>query len=221
MAYSTPKGTRNQTRGFPYPTPSSLGVPTPNQLSSRPLQFTNRDERLNNQACWIPNLDEVSRADPEQRHRIFQRLAEEARLDEHRFSSKTQEAGRRSRPINSSAKSNCKPGEYASIGAAAFQLVRPSAGAPAFALPASSRPRRMNSVSASGELGSMELLNCMEYCTTSDRGMMDVPESPATAAWRMGETQLTDDMVERWAAEDKENAARLEEEYMLRLRRAI
>ncbi|QRW09436.1 hypothetical protein RhiLY_08435 [Ceratobasidium sp. AG-Ba] len=104
---------------------------------------------------------------------------------------------------------------------AAFQLVRPSAGPPAFALPASSRPRRMNSVSASGELGSMELLNCMEYCTTSDRGMMDVPESPATAAWRMGETQLTDDMVERWAAEDKENAARLEEEYMLRLRRAI
>ncbi|KAG9073962.1 hypothetical protein FRC06_011024 [Ceratobasidium sp. 370] len=220
---------------FPYPTPpSSVHTASPHESpSSRLRQSRTHDSPelsrgsdnrkgncLDSSTCWIPTLDEVSRAGPAQRRKIFQRLAEEARRDEQRAASGVHNSDPGLEHKNPAPTPVAKTGHAFSsleIGAAAFRLIRPSATSPIQTCPTTPRPRRIPSEHA---FYPDEAPQPLDYSSFSE-WRVDVPESPTAGAWDVVDSELAEEMIAKWVAEDQEYERRQEEERMLRLRRVI
>ncbi|KAG8731462.1 hypothetical protein FRC10_001703, partial [Ceratobasidium sp. 414] len=216
---------QRKAKGFPYPTPpSSVHTASPNESpSSRPRQSKNhnssglssgsnncKENRLDSSTCWIPTLEEVSRAGPAQRRKIFQRLAEEARRDEQRAASRAHNSGPGLELKNPAPGPVAKSEQSSStieIGAAAFRLIRPSATSPIQIRPTTPGLQRIPSEYAFDPEGFPQPLN-----SVGNYSFSGWPESPTAGTWNTGDSQLTEEMIANWVAEDQEYERKLEEE---------
>ncbi|KAG9110199.1 hypothetical protein FRC07_008227 [Ceratobasidium sp. 392] len=208
---------------LPYPTPpaSERSASPHGSPSSQPIQPRNfkTSELSNETTCWIPTLDEVSRADPEERERIFQRLAAEAKRDEQRAASRAQGSvpGSEARdqvPGVATASKGASP--HVGMGAVAFQLIRPAANPPVLECPATMpHPRDLTMPHAYNPAEPAHKFNSIDNYPHSE-WRMDVPVSPTVGAWNARDSGVSEETISQWAAEDKENQRRIEEERRLR-----
>ncbi|KAG8708013.1 hypothetical protein FRC09_001486 [Ceratobasidium sp. 395] len=222
---------------IPYPTPpASEHSPSPlGSPSSRPLQprsykpsgLTNdgdtcMEDRSNDTHCWIPTLEEVSRASPEQRRRLFQRLADEAKRDEQRASKKTRGSVPKSKPQTQTpapraASTSKQHSPHVGIGAVALQLIRPAANPPVLEVPLTPHPYELVSAYSSGLDEPAHAFNNSMDDYSLVRWQVDGPESPVDAIWKIIDPEISKETISQWMEEDKEYERRLAEEHKLRL----
>ncbi|KAG8685381.1 hypothetical protein FRC11_010676 [Ceratobasidium sp. 423] len=174
--------------------PSLLSSPASTSSSlSRPSTPSSRTHTRPDK-CWIPTLDEVSRADPEERARLFGRLAREAELDEQCAVLRTPERNVKTfNPKYSSA----KPPGYSSdfIGAAALQPVRPCQEHP-IEHPTTSAPGWGNNDDTTG----MEIEDQQMF----SEWIVDIPDSPVTSSFQMHQGAVSEEVIAGWTREDVE-----------------
>ncbi|KAF8601155.1 hypothetical protein BDV93DRAFT_545977 [Ceratobasidium sp. AG-I] len=236
--------------GLPYPTPPSSirsespyrsPSPQPSRVTewsspgasgsltqSDTLRRPARRTILETRRCWIPTLDEVSRADPVQRMLLFQRLADEERQDEQR-ASKSRAAGRHPnsrKPERRAASRRAwasprrrepmpAPATEPSlssigIGALALQLVRPC---PSYL----SRHPAMSSSRWPVPVPETERTSFFDSSGLDEKSFglqwsLNVPESPKSEAWAIEEPGPSEEVIAKWVEEDMETERRLKEE---------
>ncbi|KEP45960.1 hypothetical protein V565_227900 [Rhizoctonia solani 123E] len=190
---------RNAARLSTPSTPSSHSTSSAPSLSSSPASTSSSFSRSSTPSsrghtrvdkCWIPTLDEVSRADPDECARLFARLAQEAEYDA------TPRTPERRAKTSHSMHSSAKPPGYSSveIGAMALQLVRPCQEHP-IEHPTLSAPMWDNLDDSVMEVDDQQLFS---------EWTVDVLESPVTSTFLMSESPVSDDVIAVWSREDEE-----------------
>lgn len=239
---------QRKANGLPYPTPPSSirsaspyrsPSPRPSRVaewsspgassSTQPHTLRRTTQRTNPKAsnrCWIPSLDEVSRADPVQCMLLFQRLADEAHRDEQRGpqSRNVKSQPRKSEHRITSRRAWPTPKRRVSvsvpvtkpdvpsvgIGALALQLVRPCASHlvqhPTISsfqwhIPVPETTRAGFVDSSEPE----EKNQGVDWC-------LNIPESPRLEVWAAGGFGPSEEVISQWVKEDVESERRLQEE---------
>ncbi|CAE6454288.1 hypothetical protein ACGC1H_007681 [Rhizoctonia solani] len=189
---------RNAARLSTPSTPSHSASPVPS-LSSSPASTSSSLSRScapgpqdygRVDKCWIPTLDEVSRADPNECSRLFARLAREAEYD---ATPRTPEQKvKTSSPMHLSA----KPPGYSSveIGAMALQLVRPCQEHPI------EHPTLSASMGDNFDDSAMEIDDQQLFSEWT----VDVLESPVASDFIMSGSTVSEEVIAGWSREDDE-----------------
>lgn len=238
---------QRKANGLPYPTPPSSirsaspyrsPSPQPSRVAEwsspgasgssppRTQHGTTRQAPTANKRCWIPTLDEVSRADPVQCMLLFQRLADEAHRDEQRESQSKNvktcprklKRGSASRRTWSTPKRRgsvsipaIKPGvPSVGIGALALQLVRPCAS-DLVQHPTISSSQWNIPVPETTRAGLFDLSQPDEKTQGFD-WCLSIPESPRAEVWATGGSGPSEEVISQWVEEDVESERKLQEE---------
>ncbi|KDN36807.1 hypothetical protein RSAG8_10589, partial [Rhizoctonia solani AG-8 WAC10335] len=188
---STPS-TPSSHSASPAPSLSNSPASTSSSLSRSSTPNSRDHSRLDK--CWIPTLDEVSRADPDECARLFARLAREAKYDAQAAIPRTPERRVKS---STSRHLSAKPPGYSSleIGAMALHPVHSSAEYP-IEHPTPSTPQWDNlSHSERMEIDDQQLFS---------EWIVDIPESPVTSSFLMSSSTVSEEVIAGWSREDEE-----------------
>ncbi|CAE6440542.1 unnamed protein product [Rhizoctonia solani] len=195
---------RNVSRATTPSTPSSHSTSPVSSLSSSPASTSSSRSRspvqpsqgqMTPNKCWIPTLDEVSRADPDERAQIFARLAREAGHDARQTAPRTPE--RRVKAI-ATRYSSVKPSDYSSveIGAMALEPLRLSEEQPIEHL-------EFWTPEEGSDLYDPGMMEINDQMLPSE-WIVEVPDSPITSSFSMSHGTISEEVIAGWTKEDVE-----------------